>query len=262
MNGYANIETENDIDRQFFQKITKKILSGLKAMVKFNPSRCEIIALSEAIPLFVSLASTEMYNKILIPIFSDMISSSKFVRDCLKSVNALQLILTFLCNKSYKVFFADMIKNLLTWLQHDKSYVSVFLLEQSHFVSVFKNILTSLSRDTNDYLSIILKFFDVSEEVEKKFFSDDMMVVNTWKNIIDKDLSRYNDCLLLLKIVDFFEKICKYKDRDFLINIDFFNVLENTRKITNQNKLIIVEEKLKKIYTKLGINYSLNTNIK
>ncbi len=222
-------------------------------MIKFNSARCEQLAIMDGIPILTGLANYNLFNHILIPIFSDMISSSKFVRDCLKKLNALELILNFINNKSYKEFFGEMIKNLLIWLQHDKIYVEAFILNENNFLNLFADIQEIISTDLIDYLSVLLNFFDLSGEIERKFFEDQKLVKMTWASIVNSNFLKSNDILLMNKIVDFFDAIVENKRNDHILlnEINFFKVLESIKSVTKENKLIIVDEKLKKIFEKI-----------
>jgi hypothetical protein len=221
-------------------------------MIRFNSARCEQLAILDGIPILTGLAVYNLYNHILIPIFSDMISSSRYVRDCLKKVNALELILNFINNKSYKEFFSEMIKNLLIWLQHDKVYVESFILNENNFSNIFLDIHEILSVDLIDYLSVLLNFFDLSGEIERKYFDDQNLVKLTWNSLVNSNFLKSNDILLMNKIVDFFDFIVENKRHDdvFMGEINFLKILESIKSVTKENKLIIVDEKLKKIYEK------------
>jgi hypothetical protein len=252
LHGYAFIETENDTDKLFFQKITKIILIQIKNMIRFNSARCEQLAILEGIPILSGLAIYNLYNHILIPIFSDIISSSRFARDCLKKVNALELILNFINNKSYKEFFSEMIKNLLIWLQNDKIYVESFILHENNFSNIFLDIHENLSIDLIDYLSVLLNIFDLSGEIERKYFDDQNLVKLTWDSLVGSNFLKSNDILLMNKIVDFFDLFVENKRNDhaFIKEINFLIILDNIKSVTKENNLIIVDEKLKKIYEK------------
>jgi hypothetical protein len=221
-------------------------------MIRFNSARCEQLAILDGIPILTGLSVYNLYNHILIPIFSDMISSSRYVRDCLKKVNALELILNFINNKSYKEFFSEMIKNLLIWLQHDKVYVESFILNENNFSNIFLDIHEILSVDLIDYLSVLLNFFDLSGEIERKYFDDQNLVKLTWNSLVNSNFLKSNDILLMNKIVDFFDFIVENKRHDdvFMGEINFLKILESIKGVTKENKLIIVDEKLKKIYEK------------
>ena len=67
-------------------------------MCKLNSARVEQLTILDSIPLFLNLTSKNKFNEIIIPIFSEMISSTKIVRDILKENFGLQTLLNFIKN--------------------------------------------------------------------------------------------------------------------------------------------------------------------
>lgn len=252
LNGYAFIETHNDIEKTFFLKVTKFILIQIKHMIKFNHGRCEQLAILDGIQILKTLSTSNNFNQILIPIFTEMIGSTRYVRDTLKSHNAIELIFNFISNKNYKEFFSEMIKNLLIWLENDKLYVEVFILNGSNFSNMFMDIHEILSVDLLEYLQILINFFSLSQEIEKKFFDDNLLVKMVWTSMINNNFIKSNDIMLMNRVVDFFDLIFenKKKEQNFLYEINFFKVLDSIKVKTKELNLIIVDEKLKKIFSK------------
>jgi hypothetical protein len=219
-------------------------------MIKLNRGRCEQFAMLEGISTLCKIAnSSENYNTVLIPIFTELIDSTVFSRDKLKQANALELILYFVKNKSYKDHFHELIRSLLEWLGYDKNFVEEIIIQENNFVTLFQNINDELTSNLTDYLSVLNEFFRNSETIEKQFFNSSLLVKSIIQSINTSNALGQKDILLLNKIMDFYESLIKNKNSDstFLTEINFNRTLDKIKSISKENNLIIIDEKIKKI---------------
>jgi hypothetical protein len=223
-------------------------------MIKLNIARCEQLTILDGVAILIALYNTNLYNHILIPIFCEMITSTKFVRNELKKANALPMILSFIKNESNEEFLKDLINSLLIWLEFDKNYVESFLTQKENFEELFRCFEELLCDNLIDYLSVLLSFFKLSDSIQSKCFESDEIVKRIWSNLVSFDFLQTKDILLINVIMDFLDILVKNRknDRRFLDEINFYKILENVKILMKEHKLIIVEEKVKKIYKKLS----------
>jgi hypothetical protein len=223
-------------------------------MIKLNIARCEQLTILDGVAILIALSNTNLYNHILIPIFCEMITSTKFVRNELKKANALPLILSFIKNETNEEFLKDLINSLLIWLEADKNYVERYLTEKENFEELFKCFEELLCDNLINHLSVLISFFKISDSIQIKFFNSDEIVKRIWDSLVKFDFLQTKDILLINVIMDFLDFLVRNRknDKKFLEEIDFYKLLENVKALTKDHKLIIVEEKVKKIYKKLS----------
>jgi hypothetical protein len=137
-------------------------------MCKLNSARVEQLALLDAIPLFLNLISKNRFNEIIIPIFSDMIGSTKHVRDSLKNHFGLPTLLNFI--KNFQNYAHDLISKIIYWLSCDKEYIENIVLQDNFFDTLFKEIFSLYGDNFRSLITILLNFFDTSSNILKKFF--------------------------------------------------------------------------------------------
>jgi len=223
-------------------------------MIKLNLARCEQLTILDGVAVIISLSNTNLYNSILIPIFCEMITSTKFVRNELKKANALPLILSFIKNETNEEFLKDLINSLLIWLEADKKYVEGYLTEKENFDELFKCFEELICDNLINHLSVLISFFKISDSIQIRFFNSDSIVRRIWESLVKFDFLQTKDILLINVIMDFLDFLVRNRknDRKFLEEIDFYKLLDNVKALTKDHKLIIVEEKVKKIYKKLS----------
>lgn len=144
------------------------ILHQIRLMCKLNSARVEQLAILDSIPLFLNLTSKNKFNEIIIPIFSEMISSTKIVRDILKDHFGLQTLLNFI--KNFQMYASELISKIVFWLSCDKEYIENIVLQDNFFETLFKEIFNVHSDNFKNLVSVLLNFFETSNKIMKKFF--------------------------------------------------------------------------------------------
>lgn len=137
-------------------------------MCKLNSARVEQLAILDSIPLFLNLTSKNKFSEIIIPIFSEMISSTKIVRDILKDHFGLQTLLNFI--KNYQNYAPELVSKIVYWLNCDKEYIENIILQENFFDTLFKEIFNIYSDNFKILVSTLLNFFETSNKILKKFF--------------------------------------------------------------------------------------------
>jgi hypothetical protein len=251
---------DTDTTDQDKSSLVKTLLNQINHMIKLNPARCEQLALLDGISVLTKLAQGTLHNsytQLLISIFSELINSTKIVREILKKINTLELIISFIKNKIFKDNLLDVIRNLLEWLEYDKVYVENALIQDNIFNNLFLDINEVMNnRNLSEHISLLLEFFHLSENIENKYFSNKVLVKIIMESIVSSNIIDQKDIHLLNRVMDFCVSLARNKksDANFLSEIHFNEILNKIKAISKEKNLIIIEEKIKKIQTFLNKN--------
>lgn len=254
LNGYSSVDTDNDIEsQQFFQKIIKLILTQIRHMIKYNPARSEQLTVLGGIPLIIHLSHQNNYNNIIIPIIAELINSTQFVRESLKKENCIENLINFIKDQSSHEFLSTMIDNLIEWLKGDKEYVESYIVQDNVFSDLNKIIHQSFSTNLNEYLNILLELITNSDTIEKKYFTTNEIVKYLFASLVEINFWNNKDVHLINLVMDYLYLLAKNKkdDKVFLTEIKLMKIIDKIKLLTEEHNLIIVEEKLKKIYAVL-----------
>jgi hypothetical protein len=252
LSNYSSVEHDTAEVNEFFCKITNAILNQIKLIIKLNAGRCEQFVHLDGLGVLNKLSNREQYDYTISPILAELILSTKHVREELKKINAFDLLINLMKDIKNKDNFPDIINSILFWLNDDKAYIENYLNHENNF----ENILTQMFKvfSLNDFLSILLKFFEVSEIAQNKILMGDKLVYDIMDSILASIFSDNKDIYLIIKIIDFLDYLVNNRKNDvqFFKDIRLYTIIDNTIKVSKENSFVILEEKIKQLNLKLN----------
>ena len=179
-----------------------------------------------------------------------MISSTKIVRDILKDHFGLQTLLNFI--KNFQNYAPELISKIVYWLNCDKEYIENIILQDNFFDTLFKEIFNVFSDNFKTLVSTLLNFFETSSKIIKKFFVhkdfNDLLMKK-----IEKNFQENKEAALTKKILDIIEFFVTSKQTPEQIEqYHIVEILENLLYQAKNNNLVIIEEKVNNIFSKLN----------
>ena len=244
-------------------EIINKIINQIFKLIKLNKARSDLFVMSEGIDILCSLAknnkenSNDDYINKIVEILCELINSSDFSRMKLKQSKTLSLIVKLLIEKKEINVVKELFKIILDWYSEDRFFIEDYIFKENYFFEILNNLNIVVGNNINEYLSILNDLLKESEEIENKFFDNNVLVANAFKKI--ENNNNFKDIHLLNKIMDFLELFMKNKsnDKNFLDKCNFQKILNKIIQISKEKKLIIIDEKIKKI---LNLNENNTTN--
>ena len=247
-------DTGSNID--YNAKTIETLVNQLNQMIKLNRSRSEAFAMSEGIDIMCALAtaSGDMLSSPIIDILSELINASDYTREKLKASKTLELIVSMITTRSDKETVKELSQLILDWIGFDKSFVEDFIVKEDNFTKIFDNLNYVLSENMSEYLSMLNDFFRSSEIIEGKFFNNASLVKNVVAVLNNSNYITMKDIHLMNKIMDFYEFLTKHKvnDSSIMNKVAIHRTLEKIKELSKEKRLIIIDEKIKKINSYLN----------
>jgi hypothetical protein len=242
------INFSRDNDRKEYNEYIDIILNQVKLIIKLNSGRCEQFVHLDGLNVINKLLYRNQYAPMICPILSELILSTKYVREELKKINAFEILIK-LINKEN---FADIINNILFWLNDDKQYIEAYFSQDNSFIQIITQV--SECFELNDYLSILLKFFEESEISQIKYFANNKLIYDIMDLILSSKTKENKEIYLIIKIIDFLDYLVTNRRNEiqFYKDIQLFVILDWTVKVSKENSLVILEEKIKNLNFKLN----------
>ena len=233
------------------KNVVTKIINQISQLIKLSKSRSEVFVMADGLDIMCSLANNSEgagYINQIVDILSELINATDFTRNKLKQSKTLELIVKLLIERKDTKVIKELTQIILDWTGEDKNFIEKYIIKEDKFHKLFKNLNIVLSDNGNEYIQLLNDFFRASEEVEHKFFQDNILVLDAIKTI-EEASNNNKDNHFMNKVMDFYIFLIsnKKEEIDFLNKINFKRIIEKIKAISKERHLIIIEEKIKKL---------------